>query len=168
MPYRVIYPDNQGNFKSEIPFGSKLPYKANGAVKITSDLSFNDLSKILRGLVNVPYKWGGKTSMGFDCSGLIQSVLNCFGPLVPRDSVDQFQYFESDKIAIEDAQVGDLHFFGVKQRVNHVGFSLGGKSIIHSQGCVKVESLDEKDTNYNKNLTDIYLSTHSIRRIFSI
>ena len=167
LPYRIVYPDNQGKFKSEIPFGSKIDYKSQGAISISKNLTLDSLYKILIGLVNIPYKWGGKTSLGFDCSGLVQSVIGCFGILVPRDAKDQFQLFKKDTIEFGDAKLGDLHFFGSDGRVTHVGFSLGEKKILHSQGSVKIESLDRSKIDFNNELLDIYLSTHSIRRIFS-
>jgi len=167
LPYRIVYPDNQGKFKPEIPFGSKIDYKSRGALSTSKNLTLDSLYKILIGLVNIPYKWGGKTSLGFDCSGLVQSVIGCFGTLVPRDAKDQFQYFKKDKIEFGDAKLGDLYFFGSGRSITHVGFSLGEKKILHSQGSVKIESLDRSKPDFNNELLDIYLSTHSIRRIFS-
>ena len=167
LPYRIVYPDNQGKFKPEIPFGSKIDYKSGGALSTSKNLTLDSLYKILIGLVNIPYKWGGKTSLGFDCSGLVQSVIGCFGTLVPRDAKDQFQYFKKDKIEFGDAKLGDLYFFGSGRSITHVGFSLGEKKILHSQGSVKIESLDRSKLDFNNELLDIYLSTHSIRRIFS-
>ena len=167
LPYRIVYPDNQGKFKPGIPFGSKIDHKPRGALSTSKNLTLDSLYKILIGLVNIPYKWGGKTSLGFDCSGLVQSVIGCFGILVPRDAKDQFQYFKKDKIEFDDAKLGDLHFFGSDRNITHVGFSLGEKKILHSQGSVKIESLDKSRFDFNNELLDIYLSTHSIRRIFS-
>jgi cell wall-associated NlpC family hydrolase len=167
LPYRIVYPDNQGKFKPEIPFGSKIDYKSRGALSTSKNLTLDSLYKILIGLVNIPYKWGGKTSLGFDCSGLVQSVIGCFGTLVPRDAKDQFQYFKKDKIEFVNAKLGDLYFFGSERSITHVGFSLGEKKILHSQGSVKIESLDRSKLDFNNELLDIYLSTHSIRRIFS-
>ena len=50
---------------------------------------------------------------------------------------------------------------GKKGGISHVGFSCGGYDLIHSQGCVKKESLDKNSPNYNKSLLDIYLSSAS-------
>jgi len=168
FPYKIIYPFYKGFFRSDLPFGSKLEYKVDGAIKIESNLTFDSLPLILKSLINVPYKWGGKTSLGFDCSGLIQSVLKCIGISIPRDSMEQYNYFKNDKISMDDAKIGDLHFFGKKNKVSHVGFSIGKRGIIHSQGFVKQESLDKDEHNFNKSLLDIYLSTHSIRRKFPL
>ena len=61
--------------------------------------------------------------MGFDCSGLVQSVLKICGLKIPRDSKDQRSFLKNDQIDILDAEPGDLHFFGTKDKVSHVGFS---------------------------------------------
>ena len=53
---------------------------------------------VLENLMGIPYKWGGKTSLGFDCSGLVQSVLEVYGFKVPRDSKDQWTFLKYFKI----------------------------------------------------------------------
>ena len=58
---------------------------------------------------------GGKSSLGFDCSGLVQSVLKSLGYMIPRDACDQFKFFDDYKIDINDAKYGDLHFFGKRK-----------------------------------------------------
>ena len=63
---------------------------------------------------------------------------------------------------------GGPTFFEKDGKICHVGFSCGGASIIHSQGSVKKESLNENHRNFNKNLLDIYLASTSIRRKFEI
>ena len=118
--------------------------------------------------MEIPYRWGGKTSLGFDCSGLVQSVLGIYGLKIPRDSKNQWEFLESFKIDLEKAEEGDLHFFGKKGEISHVGFSCGGYDLIHSQGYVKKESLDKNDPNFNKSLLDIYLSSASIRLKFKL
>ena len=50
--------------------------------------------------------------------------------------------------------------------VTHLGFSSGGIGFLHSQGYVKRESLDPKHDDFNAELLDMYLSSHSIKRKF--
>ena len=66
--------------------------------------------KILNNLLGIPYKWGGKTSLGFDCSGLVQSVLHVCGFMVPRDASAK-SFFSKFRISIDDSEPGDLHFW---------------------------------------------------------
>ena len=122
--------------------------------------------KILNNLLGIPYKWGGKTSLGFDCAGLVQSVLHVCGFMVPRDANQQKVFFQNSEISIDDSEPGDLHFFGKNGFASHVGLSVGGFDFIHSQGVVKMNSLNETSKIFNKNLFDIYLSSCSIKRKF--
>ena len=49
--------------------------KRSGSVAVNHNINFNSITKILNNLLGIPYKWGGKTTLGFDCSGLVQAVL---------------------------------------------------------------------------------------------
>ena len=76
-----------------------------------------------------PYVWGG-TSLtdGADCSGFVQQIYKQYGYDLPRVSADQSQY--GTKIAVEDAQPGDLIFYAKKGKVYHVVMYAGdGKTI---------------------------------------
>ena len=117
-------------------------------------------------LVGIPYRWGGKSSLGFDCSGLVQSVLKICGLKIPRDARDQIIFFRNDQIDLSNAKPGDLHFFGSQNKVTHVGFSTKGAGLLHAQGTVKLDSIDSSKKDYNRKLLDIYLSSHSIKRKF--
>ena len=164
----IAYPDEKGFFNPKYPFGAKLNEKRAGSIKIGQNLDYNNILTILYNLLDIPYKWGGKTSLGFDCSGLVQSVLEIYGLKIPRDSKNQWSFLEPYKINLEKTKKGDLHFFGKKGKISHVGFSCGGCDLIHSQGYVKKESLDKNDPNFNKSLLDIYLSSASIRLKFKL
>jgi len=166
--YTIVYPNILGQFNPEFPFGAKVNHHLTGSIKIGENLEFENILKILDNLVGIPYKWGGKTSLGFDCSGLVQSVLKVFGFEIPRDSKDQLDFFQFYKIELLDSKIGDLHFFGKGETVTHVGFSTGRGGIIHSQGYVKNESLERTSALFNKKLLDIYLCSTSVLSKFGL
>ncbi len=158
----VAYPNELGLFSGSHPFGAMLNRKFTGTIKLNEPLKINKLNTILKSLIGIPYRWGGKSSLGFDCSGFTQTVLKMFGLEIPRDSKDQFSYLDDYRVSLFDANPGDLHFFSNGKKVNHVGLSIGGPELIHAQGFVKKDSLDHKKKSFNKNLLDIYHSTYSI------
>ena len=166
--YLVVYPKNGGYFNSKYPFGSQMENYISGSMLINKKLGSGKVIELATQLVGIPYKWGGKSSLGFDCSGLVQSVLKICGLEIPRDARDQIIFFSNDQIDLSDAKPGDLHFFGSKDKVTHVGFSTKGPGLLHAQGTVKLDSIDSSKKDYNKKLLDIYLSSHSIKRKFEI
>lgn len=82
------------------------------------------------GLIGVPYRWGGATPDGFDCSGLVYYTFRKAGVPVPRTS--QEQYRAARPVQIESAAPGDLVFFGRRGRISHVGIYLGDERFIHA------------------------------------
>ena len=163
----VVNPDSKGRYSFKYPFGARTQKELEGSISLDEKLGINGVKDIVNNLVGCPYKWGGKTSLGFDCSGLIQSVLKACGYKIPRDSFEQKEFFNDCVIDLEDSKCGDLHFFGKNDKVSHVAFSLGGSDFIHSQGNVKIESLYKSSKNFNSILLDLYLSTCSIRLKFN-
>jgi gamma-D-glutamyl-L-lysine dipeptidyl-peptidase len=90
---------------------------------------------ISRGLLGLPYRWGGTDStLGMDCSGLVFRVMGLLGVTVPRDADDQFERapFRSRE-RWERAKRNDLIFFG-DVAVTHVGFYLGDGTYISEHG----------------------------------
>ncbi len=72
----------------------------------------------------VPYAWGGEDPAGFDCSGLVQWAYRRLGRSIPRTT--QAQYEASAHVAVANAEVGDLIFFGIPSAIYHVGVYAGG------------------------------------------
>ncbi len=161
--YIIAYPNEYGFFSCKYPFGAMLREKIPGSIPFNEKLGLDNVINIGYSLLGIPYRWGGKSSLGFDCSGLVQSVLKICGLNIPRDAQDQRDFFHDTQIDLYDAQPGDLHFFGEQDNVTHVGFSTGEAGLLHSQGLVKKDSIDSSINGYNKKLLDIYLSTHSIK-----
>tara|TARA_B100001248_G_scaffold261832_1_gene254526 strand:+ start:4455 stop:5180 length:726 start_codon:yes stop_codon:yes gene_type:complete len=164
----IAFPNENGFFHSKYPFGAKLMKKRTGSIAINKRIKFDSITKVLNSLLGIPYKWGGKTSLGFDCSGLVQSVFQLYKINLPRDSIDQWHFLADYKTNLNNTKKGDLHFFGKNGKVSHVAISCGGLDFIHSQGCVKKESLDKKDPCFNQSLLDIYLSSVDIRLKFTL
>jgi murein DD-endopeptidase / murein LD-carboxypeptidase len=79
--------------------------------------------------LNVPYKWGGNTTKGFDCSGFTSYCFKHFGLVLPRTAIEQS--ISGKKIRSKKAKVGDLIFFKgsdqKQKKVAHVGIIVSGR-----------------------------------------
>ncbi|WML47022.1 C40 family peptidase [Neobacillus sp. PS3-34] len=98
-------------------------------------------SNVAKKHIGVPYKWGGITPRGFDCSGLVGYSFKKVGKIVPRTSS---QLFRTGRfVSKRNLQKGDLVFFATyKAGASHVGIYLGYNKFIHaaSKG-VRIDTL---------------------------
>ncbi len=120
------------------------------------EMSSDDNIKLyeeIKNWIGVPYRYGGNTSKGVDCSGFVVNVYkNVYGIKLQRSS-ELIYKKNCDKIKKSKLQEGDLVFFktGKKKRINHVGIYLKNGKFVHtstSRGVI-ISSLDED--YYRKN-----------------
>lgn len=100
--------------------------------------------------VGAPYRHGGATPRGFDCSGYVMYVYKQNGILLPRQV--HRQYDAGLHIRLRQAQPGDLVFFRTSRnsRLSHVGIYLGGDRFIHAPRSGKRVSYANMDKPYWK------------------
>jgi cell wall-associated NlpC family hydrolase len=99
----------------------------------------SDWAAVAERFAGAPYLWGGRESLGLDCSGLAQAALFACGLACPRDADLQEQLGR----AIDRAEFGrgDLVFWK-----GHVAIGLDAERIVHANGhhmAVAIEPLDE-------------------------
>lgn len=89
------------------------------------------------GQIGRPYRYGGTTPDGFDCSGLTQYVYGLQGLKLPRSSREQHK--SGDEIDLDDAEPGDLLFYSFSRsgRIDHVAVYLGDGQAVHAPSSGK-------------------------------
>ena len=124
----------------------ELPDEAIGT-PVEGDSKVKTLLQKALAMLGTPYRWGGTDpNKGFDCSGLVGYVFrNALGIELPRVSRDMAK---NGELVTDRAKLvaGDLVFFGLKGRVNHVGIYLGDGRFVHAPRTgrdVTVSSLDQ-------------------------
>lgn len=111
--------------------------------------------------LGVSYLWGGKTPMGFDCSGFVQTVYWLNGVRLPRDSHEQADH--GTNLQNRDrVKKGDLFFFASGDIIDHVGIALDQDRFIHCSGMVKWSSLDPDCPEYDERLDKIYVAANRV------
>jgi len=89
----------------------------------------DDIIKIAEQFLGLPYKFGGTTPAGFDCSGFTSYVYREAGISIPRDTEVQFSALNPVRVP----KKGDLVFFKINgKRISHVGIYIGEYKFIHS------------------------------------
>jgi cell wall-associated NlpC family hydrolase len=81
-------------------------------------------------LKGVPYRRGGTTPRGFDCSGFTRYVYKRVGVSLPHSATAQMH--KARRISRSSARPGDLVFFRSGGRAYHVGIYAGGNKVLHS------------------------------------
>jgi cell wall-associated NlpC family hydrolase len=121
-----------------------------GFVSATSDPQRQEIVQYARSCVGTPYRTGGTTRSGVDCSGLVLSVYSRFDVSLPRTSRAQSR--SGEPVDRSDVEPGDLVFFRTgRQSVSHVGIYIGGGRFIHASTSARQVRIDDLDDDYFRN-----------------
>jgi cell wall-associated NlpC family hydrolase len=126
----------------ELSYGTRLPLLAGGRVRTpdgigvvagaTAPLRATNASIIAQGerFLGTHYLWGGLSSWGFDCSGLIWDLYRAHGLTIPRDADPQMHH--GAPVARSALRPGDLLFFGSNGYADHVAIYVGGGRMLEA------------------------------------
>jgi cell wall-associated NlpC family hydrolase len=114
--------------------------------------------------LGLPYRWGGNSGFGFDCSGFVQTLFSLMNIQLPRDAKLQAKA-NGIEINSDSLKRGDLIFFGrIKDRITHVGIYLGDYQFIHSvttnkkgPHVIQISSLEDPEW------LNLYITSHRIQ-----
>ncbi len=107
------------------------------------------LIKVATGFLGAPYRLGGSSVRGLDCSAFVRKIYEFFGVTLPRTAHEQARI--GINVLRGELEAGDLVFFKTRQLLGHVGIYIGDNKFVHASSRnkgVRIDSLEEP--YYNK------------------
>lgn len=101
---------------------------------------------VATGFLGAPYRFGGSSLKGIDCSSFVQKIYRIFGITLPRSAREQATVGIS--ITRENLTKGDLVFFHTYRSLGHVGIYIGNNEFVHASSKSKAVRIDSLDTPY--------------------
>jgi len=106
-----------------------------------------EAAELAKTMVGKPYRYGGHSPSGFDCSGLVYYSYTHAGIAVPRTTRSQLR--AGMPVASKSLRVGDLVFFDQEGRkFSHVGIYIGSGRFVHAPSSGKHVRIDSLDQHY--------------------
>lgn len=103
-------------------------------------------AKVATGFLGAPYRLGGSTVRGIDCSAFVRKMYQLFDISLPRTAREQYNVGLS--VNKNELLEGDLVFFRTRKPVGHVGIYVGNNEFVHASYRDKVIKIDNLDTPY--------------------
>jgi len=98
-------------------------------------------------MLNIPYRFGGTSLYGIDCSAFVQKVFTVMGINLPRTAREQFT--KGVTVGLDELSMGDLVFFRTYASFpSHVGIYLGENLFIHASSLRKKVAIDKLDAPF--------------------
>jgi len=102
--------------------------------------------RVVKTFLGVPYKLGGSTLRGIDCSAFVKKIYEVFNIQLPRTTQEQFSI--GKKVEKEKLEEGDLVFFKRRGNSSHVGIYIGDNQFVHASSYNREVKIDYLDTPY--------------------
>lgn len=96
--------------------------------------------------IGVPYRYGGESPTGFDCSGLVQYAYLRVGKALPRTTSQLWKHAKT--IGRHDMRAGDLVFFEINGKMQHVGMYVGENRFVHAPSSGKTVTIASLSSDY--------------------
>lgn len=105
------------------------------------------LVRIAQKMLDIPYRFGGSSFLGIDCSGYVQKVFGLMDIMLPRTAREQFG--RGKRVRKDELSTGDLVFFRTYAKFpSHVGIYLGDNRFIHASSTERKVTIDRLDAPY--------------------
>lgn len=113
------------------------------------------IDSIVKPWIGKPYRYGGTTMAGIDCSAFTQRILMELGLSIPRTAKSQYE--ASTRVDTSDLQIGDLLFFLSRRSPSgwHVAFYLGNGKFVHAANRKMGVIVEELTTDVKKKIHSI-------------
>jgi cell wall-associated NlpC family hydrolase len=113
-------------------------------------LDKDKLNSSVNKLIGTPYRFGGDSDRGIDCSAFTRRVYRGQGVELPRNSREQARV--STSVSYSSVRTGDLIFFdtSINGSISHVGVFLGGGTFAHASSSHGVTKSSLKEKYYVK------------------
>ncbi len=126
---------------------------ALGDVLPKSESQASEAIDVAKTFLGTPYVWGGKSTVGVDCSGLVQSSYRALGYNLPRDAYMQAYMgrLSATPSTMELLQQGDLlYFMGSTGRITHTAIYIDNGIYIEAvNGGVRYTSFNASDESFD-------------------
>ena len=98
------------------------------------------------GFLGAPYRLGGSSVKGIDCSAFVKKIYQFFNIDLPRTAFEQAH--TGLGVARSELVEGDLLFFNTRRKLGHVGIYIGNNEFVHASSRKRGVRVDNLDTPY--------------------